>query len=40
MSFFSRLFGKGKQEKQKELDPLPKQRSVRMEYVRQKCRRK
>ena len=28
MSFFSRLFGKGKQEKQKELDPLPKQEEL------------
>lgn len=28
MSFFSRLFGKGKQEKQKELDPPPKQEEL------------
>ena len=28
MSFFSRLFGKGKQEKQKELDLLPKQEEL------------
>ena len=28
MSFFSRLFRKGKQEKQKELDPLPKQEEL------------
>ena len=28
MSFFSRLFVKGKQEKQKELDPLPKQEEL------------
>ena len=28
MSFFSRLFGKGKQEKQKELDPLLKQEEL------------
>ena len=28
MSFFSRLFGKGKQEKQKELDPPPKQEDL------------